>query len=234
MQAGRPGGAGAGLCAATEFYKATAATSWPARARSLDPGGDGATIWKAFCARYPIVSIEDGLAEDDWEGWAGADRRSWAPAGAVGGRRPLRHQHRQAPGARASPAGVANSILVKVNQIGSLTETLEDGGDGAASAAYTRGDVPPFGRDRGRHHRRPGGGHQLRPDQDRLPVALGPNWPSTTSCCASKRIWARAAQLWRAFRSQVARTKDNQSSFPGSRFVLGGEFSGHEGPLESW
>ena len=73
----------------------------------------------------------------------------------------------------ASSAGVANSILVKVNQIGTLTETLE-----AMKIARERrlhgGDVAPLGRDRGHHDRRPRRGHRLRPDQDRRAVALGP------------------------------------------------------------
>ena len=73
-------------------------------------------------ARYPIVSIEDGMAEDDWDGWKAAHRpdRQQMPARR---RRPVRHQRR-----RGSPDGIkrglANSILVKVNQIGTLTETL--------------------------------------------------------------------------------------------------------------
>jgi enolase len=68
------------------------------------------------------VSIEDGMAEEDWDGWkllTDQGRRR----GAARRRRPVRHQ-RRAPG-RGIEAGVANSILVKVNQIGTLTETLE-------------------------------------------------------------------------------------------------------------
>ena len=75
-----------------------------------------------FCDRYPIVSVEDGMAEDDWDGWA-------ALTNAVGDRvqlvgddlfvtNPVRLQ-------RGIDLGVANSILIKVNQIGTLTETLD-------------------------------------------------------------------------------------------------------------
>ena len=76
-----------------------------------------------LCDRYPIVSIEDGMAEDDWDGWAALTERARRP-GAARRRRPVRHQLR-APRRAASTRGVANSILVKVNQIGTLTETLD-------------------------------------------------------------------------------------------------------------
>ena len=71
---------------------------------------------------------------------------------------------------RGIDAGVANSILIKVNQIGTLTETLA-AIRMAREAGYTAVDVAPLGRDRGRDDRRPGGGHRLRPDQDRRAVA---------------------------------------------------------------
>lgn len=72
--------------------------------------------------RYPIVSIEDGMAEDDWDGWA-------AMTEALGGRIQLVGDDLFVTNsvrlARGIEAGVANAILVKVNQIGSLTETLD-------------------------------------------------------------------------------------------------------------
>ena len=75
-----------------------------------------------LCDAYPIVSVEDGLAEDDWEGWAAA-------TAALGGRVQLVGDDLFVTGterlARGIGAGVANSILVKVNQVGTLTETLE-------------------------------------------------------------------------------------------------------------
>jgi enolase len=83
--------------------------------------------------RYPIVSIEDGMAEDDWDGWKAltdliGDK---VPAGR---RRPVRHQPKRL--AEGIAEGVANSILVKVNQIGTLTETL-DAVEMAHRAGYT-------------------------------------------------------------------------------------------------
>ena len=74
-------------------------------------------------ASYPIVSIEDPLDEDDWDGWKAHDRpaRRQDPDRR---RRPVRHQ-RRAAAARHRRAVQANALLVKVNQIGSLTETLD-------------------------------------------------------------------------------------------------------------
>jgi enolase len=81
---------------------------------------------------YPLVSIEDPLNEDDWEGWHAMTERL-GDQGAARRRRPLRHQPR-AP-RRGIAEGTANAFLVKVNQIGSLTETL-DAVDMAHRAGY--------------------------------------------------------------------------------------------------
>ena len=75
------------------------------------------------CSKYPIISIEDGMAEDDWDGWKMLTDQLGEQDPARG-RRPVRHQHR-AILAKGIEKGVANSILIKVNQIGTLTETLE-------------------------------------------------------------------------------------------------------------
>ncbi len=84
--------------------------------------------WVDLCDRYPIVSIEDGMAEDDWDGWAALTAALGRP-GAAGGRRPLRDQ-RGAAASGGSTRGVANAMLIKVNQIGTLTETLGHHGAG--------------------------------------------------------------------------------------------------------
>jgi enolase len=79
-------------------------------------------FWEEWCGRYPIVSVEDGLAEGDWEGWALLTKRLGKRVQLVGddifvtNPKILR---------RGIERGVANAILVKVNQIGTLTETLE-------------------------------------------------------------------------------------------------------------
>jgi enolase len=83
--------------------------------------------------RYPIVTIEDGVAEEDWDGWAALTERLGATTQLVGDDLFVTNTERLA---RGIEAGVANSILVKVNQIGTLTETLE-AVDMAHRAAYT-------------------------------------------------------------------------------------------------
>jgi enolase len=75
-----------------------------------------------LCGRYPIVSVEDGMAEDDWEGWATLTRRLGGEVQLVGDDIFVTNSERLG---RGIDAGVANSILIKVNQIGSLTATLD-------------------------------------------------------------------------------------------------------------
>jgi enolase len=92
-----------------------------------------ADYWAELCARYPIVSIEDGMDEEDWDGWK-------VLTDAVGDRVQLVGDDlfvtNTARLRRGIDAGVANSILVKVNQIGTLTETL-DAIATARAAGYT-------------------------------------------------------------------------------------------------
>jgi enolase len=75
-----------------------------------------------LCDRYPIVSIEDGMAEEDWDGWVALTERLGDRVQLVGDDLFVTNSERLA---RGIELGAANSILVKVNQIGSLTETLE-------------------------------------------------------------------------------------------------------------
>ncbi|MGI8731537.1 MAG: phosphopyruvate hydratase [Solirubrobacteraceae bacterium] len=81
-----------------------------------------ADYWSDLCARYPIVSIEDGMDEEDWEGWALLTESVGDAVQLVGDDLFVTNTDRLQ---RGIDAGVANSILVKVNQIGTLTETLE-------------------------------------------------------------------------------------------------------------
>lgn len=80
------------------------------------------SFWKGWCEKYPIVSIEDGLAEDDWNGWKLATERLGDKVQLVGDDLFVTNTKRLT---RGIEEGIANSILVKVNQIGSLTETIE-------------------------------------------------------------------------------------------------------------
>jgi enolase len=79
-------------------------------------------LWDKLCQRYPIVSIEDGLAEDDWDGWKKLTQRLGSRVQLVGDDLFVTNTERLR---RGIAEGCANSILVKVNQIGTLSETLE-------------------------------------------------------------------------------------------------------------
>jgi enolase 1/2/3 len=81
-----------------------------------------ADYWADLASRYPIVSIEDGMDEEDWGGWKALTDRLGATVQLVGDDLFVTNTERLS---RGIEAGVANSILIKVNQIGTLTETLE-------------------------------------------------------------------------------------------------------------
>ena len=81
-----------------------------------------AEFWADWTSRYPIVSIEDGLAEDDWEGWQTLTKRLGRTVQLVGDDLFVTNSARLRQGIET---GVGNSILIKLNQIGTLTETLE-------------------------------------------------------------------------------------------------------------
>ncbi len=78
--------------------------------------------WKDWCAKYPVISIEDGVAEDDWAGWKMMTDALGKTTQLVGDDLFVTNVSRLSQGI---DQGVANSILVKVNQIGSLTETMD-------------------------------------------------------------------------------------------------------------
>ncbi len=100
--------------------------------RTLD--GEGlADYWADLVSRYPIVSIEDGMDEEDWQGWTSLTERVGDRVQLVGDDLFVTNTQRLR---RGIDAGVANSILIKVNQIGTLTETLDAIGM-ARDAGYT-------------------------------------------------------------------------------------------------
>jgi enolase len=79
------------------------------------------SFWKDWANRYPIISIEDGMAEDDWDGWKLMTKEMGNKIQLVGDDLFVTNVKRLGMGIKK---GVANSILVKVNQIGTLTETI--------------------------------------------------------------------------------------------------------------
>jgi enolase len=89
--------------------------------RTLD-SGELIDLWADWAARYPIVSLEDGLAEDDWAGWRQLTERLGSTIQIVGDDLLVTNTERIA---RAIDETAANSVLIKLNQIGTLTETIE-------------------------------------------------------------------------------------------------------------
>ncbi|KXV63816.1 phosphopyruvate hydratase [Gluconobacter oxydans] len=107
-------------CAATEFY-ADGRYNLKGEGKEFDASGMISYL-EDLANRYPIVSIEDGLAEDDWEGWAELTTRLGKKLQLVGDDLFVTNPDRLRRGIKA---GTGNALLVKVNQIGTLTETLE-------------------------------------------------------------------------------------------------------------
>jgi enolase len=118
-------------CASTEFFKDDAYV-YEGEKKTRDARAQAKYLAK-LAADYPIISIEDGMAEDDWEGWKILTDLCGDKVQLVGDDLFVTNSARLRDGIRM---GVANSILVKVNQIGSLTETL-DAVETAHKAAYT-------------------------------------------------------------------------------------------------
>ncbi len=107
-------------CASTEFFK-DGIYHLEGEDKRFD-AGQMVDYLAGLCARYPIASIEDGCAEDDWAGWKALTERLGGKVQLVGDDLFVTNPERLQ---RGIEAGIANSILVKVNQIGTLTETLE-------------------------------------------------------------------------------------------------------------
>ncbi|HEU4829589.1 MAG TPA: phosphopyruvate hydratase, partial [Gemmatimonadales bacterium] len=107
--------------AASEFHKAGSYTFKKSGGGTYDADGM-IELYAGWLDKYPIVSIEDGLAEDDWDGWAKLTAALGDRCQLVGDDLFVTNTEFLARGIEED---VANSILVKVNQIGTLTETLE-------------------------------------------------------------------------------------------------------------
>lgn len=108
--------------ASTEFYDSKKGVYTLESTGDKLSSADMVGMWKDWCKRYPIVSIEDGLAEDDWKGWKQLTEALGSKVQLVGDDLFVTNTERLSKGITE---GIGNSILVKVNQIGTLTETLE-------------------------------------------------------------------------------------------------------------
>ncbi len=106
-------------CAATEFFKNSNYNL--KREGKILSANELVSFLDALCAGYPVCSIEDGMAEDDWSGWSALTARIGSRVQLVGDDLFVTNASRLA---RGISDGIANSILIKVNQIGTLSETL--------------------------------------------------------------------------------------------------------------
>ena len=154
--------------ASTEFFK-DGKYVLEGEGKTLSPD-EMVKVYADLCKRYPIVSIEDGMAEDDWAGWK-------ALTDAVGKTVNLVGDDLFVTNVKRLKQGIDNAHRQRHPDQGQPDRLADrDAGDGrdGAQGRLQGGDEPSFGRDRRQHHCRSGGRHQLRPDQDRLAGALGP------------------------------------------------------------
>ena len=147
-------------------------------------------MWTRFADTYPIISLEDGMAETDWEGWAMLTKAIGDRVQLVGDDLFVTNVTRLATGIEKH---VGNAILIKVNQIGSLTETLD-----AIQMANRAGYTAIVSHRSGETETRPSPTSpwpstpaRSRPARPAARTA----WPSTTSCSASKRSWATSPSI---------------------------------------
>ncbi|MCL2367669.1 MAG: phosphopyruvate hydratase [Oscillospiraceae bacterium] len=107
--------------AVTEWYQEDGTYVMPKAGTKLTKA-EMVAMWEGFVAKYPIISLEDCMAEDDWEGWKMLTEAVGDKIQLVGDDLFVTNVERLSRGIRE---GIANSILIKVNQIGTLTETLD-------------------------------------------------------------------------------------------------------------
>ncbi len=129
-----------------------------------------AEYWHDVRAALPVVSIEDGMDEEDWEGWKALTEKIGDLCQLVG-RRPLRHQPRAA--AARDRAGRRQLDPDQGQPDRHAHRDARGDPDRPRRRLHDR-DLPPLRRDRGHDDRRPRGRHRSGPDQDRRPIALGP------------------------------------------------------------
>jgi enolase 1/2/3 len=108
--------------ASSEFYDKSGKYVFKKSDKSVKSADDMVKLYADWVSKYPIVSIEDGLAEDDWDGWQLLTKELGRKTQLVGDDLFVTNTERLA---RGMGMGVGNAILIKVNQIGTLTETLD-------------------------------------------------------------------------------------------------------------
>ena len=108
--------------ASSEFYDKKGKYIFKKSDKSVKTADEMVKLYAEWVKKYPIVSIEDGLAEDDWDGWEALTRELGQKVQLVGDDLFVTNTERLA---RGMGMGVGNAILIKVNQIGTLTQTLD-------------------------------------------------------------------------------------------------------------
>lgn len=139
-------------------------------------------MWKKFADTYPIISLEDGMGENDWEGWALLTKTLGSRVQLVGDDLFVTNTQRLKTGIEK---GVANAILIKVNQIGTLTETL-DAIQMANRAGYTAIVSHRSGETEDATIADIGRGPERRPDQNRRPQPHGSGGQVQSGFCVSR------------------------------------------------
>ena len=190
--------------ASSTTARSTSSRSPAARRR---PSEQMVAMYERWVKDYPIVSIEDGLGEKDWEGWKDLTKALGSKVQLVGDDLFVTNPKILAEGIEQ---GIANSILIKVNQIGTPERDARLHGPRRARGLHVHGE-PPQRRDGGHDHRRSRRRHGMRPDQDGLGLAHATGSPSTTSSCASRRSSGR----WPASRGDPPSTREGRWPPPG-------------------
>ena len=128
--------------ASSEWYQPDGSYLLPKKQKRMS-SSELIGFWDNLISKYPIISLEDGLAEDDWNGWKELTQKLGNKVQLVGDDLFVTNTKRLEKGIEL---GVSNSILIKLNQIGTLTETLE-AIETAQKAGFTAVAFSPFRRD---------------------------------------------------------------------------------------
>jgi cell division protein FtsB len=200
--------------------RASCTRTAPTRSRRAAAARDAAgmiDLYAEWIEKYPIVSIEDGLAEDDWDGWAALTERLGERVQLVGDDLFVTSSERLMQGIERE---VGNSILIKVNQIGTLTETLE-----AIELARRAGTRASSRTARARPRTRSSPTSRWPPTPGRSRPArrrARTGWPSTTSSFASRSSSARPPSSPPPSASARADPVSAAGRVVGAALVLGG------------
>ena len=171
------------------------------KARTAD---EMVALYEDWVRQYPIVSIEDGLAEGDWDGWKTLTTALAGRVQIVGDDLFVTNPEILK---RGIDEKVANSILVKLNQIGTVTETL-DAVNMARGGRLHQHHLASIGRDRRHDHRRSRRGHRRRADQDRLGQPHRSR-RQVQPAASDRRSARRVGQVRRTRRHQAASLSKN-------------------------